>query len=344
MKKILIIDDNPEILENIAEILELANYKVCTAENGKTGFGMAVRELPDLIVCDVVMPVLDGYGMLHLLKTNSTIRNTPFIFLTAKTDRAEMRKGMELGADDYITKPFEETELLNAIQCRLKKADMVKEDTCGESALGCIPEDNEKEIFHFLAENRDVNIYKKKQLIYSEGNRPSRLFYILKGKVKTFRTNDDGKQLITGLYNEGDFLRYVPLMEGTVYKDMAEAIEQAELVTIPKDDFEQLMSTSRLTVKKFTALLAQNISHKEQQLVGMAYNSLRKKVAETLIGINSMYKASINLSRQNLAALAGTATESMIRTLNEFKNESLIDINDGSITIVNEKKLENMVN
>jgi len=128
MKKILLIEDNDDIRENTAEILELANYKVVTAPNGKVGIETALAEQPDLIVCDIMMPVLDGYGVLHALHKNEAVKNIPFIFLTAKTERSDLRRGMELGADDYITKPFSGTELLNAIEGRIKKADLLKEE------------------------------------------------------------------------------------------------------------------------------------------------------------------------------------------------------------------------
>ena len=121
MKKILVIDDSTEIRENTAEIISLAGYKVYTAENGKIGVEIALKEIPDLIVCDIMMPELDGYGVLHLIKKNPGTENIPFIFLTAKTERTDFRKGMEMGADDYITKPFDDLELLRAIEIRFKK-------------------------------------------------------------------------------------------------------------------------------------------------------------------------------------------------------------------------------
>ena len=126
MRTLLIIDDHDEIRENIAEILSLAGYNALTAENGKKGVEIAIKEKPDLIICDIMMPELDGYGVLHLLKKNPGTENTPFIFLTAKTERTDFRKGMEMGADDYITKPFDDIELLNAIEIRLKKYDILR--------------------------------------------------------------------------------------------------------------------------------------------------------------------------------------------------------------------------
>src|SRR5688572_5860299 len=127
MKTILVIDDNIEIRENTVEILSLAGYNAYATENGKKGVETAIKQKPDLIVCDIMMPELDGYGVLHLLKKNPDTEHIPFIFLTAKAERSDFRKGMEMGADDYITKPFEDIELLNAVEIRLKKADILEQ-------------------------------------------------------------------------------------------------------------------------------------------------------------------------------------------------------------------------
>ena len=346
MKKILVIEDSDAIRENTAEILELANYRVFTAANGKIGVELALKEKPDLIICDIMMPVLDGYGVFHLLQKNPDLSATPFIFLTAKAERNEIRKGMELGADDYITKPFEETELLFSIESRLRKAGQPKPgSTPGEAnAKGLMHAGSESDLLQLLVENRNLNKYKNKQIIYSEGNRPSRLFYIQKGKVKTYKTNDNGKELIVGLYNEGDFLGYVPLLEGTPYKEMAKAMEDVELAVIPKEDFDDLINTRSGVARKFITMMAENISESEDHLLGLAYNSLRKKVAEAILILQKKYTTSISISRENLAAIAGTATESLIRTLADFKHEKLIDFTEGKIVILNETKLKSMIN
>src|SRR5690606_5205642 len=120
-KTILIIEDHDDIRESTAEILELAGYNVFTAPEGKTGVELALEHLPNLILCDIMMPVLDGYGVLYLLSKNPKTASIPLIFITAKAERADLRKGMEMGADDYITKPFDDMELLNAIESRLRK-------------------------------------------------------------------------------------------------------------------------------------------------------------------------------------------------------------------------------
>jgi len=352
MKKIVLIEDVDDIRNNTAEILELSNYEVIVAENGKTGVEKAIEHKPDLIICDIMMPVLDGYGVLHAVHKNEAIKNTPFIFLTAKTERGDFRKGMELGADDYITKPFNGTELLNAVDSRLKKLDLLKQQVTHdlEGLQHLMQASFGKDVWQSLTEDRNINRYKKKQIIYSEGNHPNRLYYILKGKVKAYKTNDDGKELVTDLFSPGDFLGYVALLEGAVYKDTTETLEETELAVIPGEDFEELLNRNTGVTKKFVQLLAKNISDKEEQLLGLAYNSLRKKVAEALILMQKKYqgkeqeKFTIDISRENLATMAGTATESLIRTLTDFRNEKLIGINNGSITILNREKLGHLVN
>jgi CRP-like cAMP-binding protein/CheY-like chemotaxis protein len=353
MKKILLIEDNEDVRDNTAEILELSNYKVIVAENGKTGVEKAIEHLPDLIICDIMMPVLDGYGVLHAVHKNDTIKNTPFIFLTAKTERGDFRKGMELGADDYITKPFSGTELLNAVDSRLKKVDLLKQELSpGIEGLQYLMRTSiGKDDLKLLAEDRNINKYKKKQIIYSEGNHPNRLYYVLKGKVKTYKCNDNGKELVTELFSTGDFFGYVAMLEGTVYKDSAAALEETELAIIPREDFDKLINNNKEVAQKFIRLLAKNISERENQLVNIAYNSLRRKVADALLMLYKKYHQATEdndaliISRGSLATIAGTAKESLIRTLSDFRNEKLIDIkDDGSIVILNLKKLEYLLN
>ncbi len=351
MKTILLIEDNGEIRENTAEILELAGYSVLTAENGKKGVEQALEHHPDLVICDIMMPVLDGYGVLHMLQKNPKTREIPFIFLTAKTERSDFRKGMEMGADDYITKPFSGTDLLHAVEGRLRKADVKKQNFPAnlQGLHQLMQEATGKINLQSLADGRNVDRYKKKQVIYMEGNHPLRLYYVQRGKVKTFKRNEDGKELVVELYNAGDFLGYVALLEGTVYKDTAEAMEECEIAVIPREDFEELLNSNQEVAFQFIRMLARNVSNKEQQLLGLAYNSLRKKVAEALMNLNRKYNQqpetpfTIDISRDNLATIAGTATESLIRTLGDFREEKLIDIREGAIVIINEKKLANMI-
>jgi DNA-binding response OmpR family regulator len=120
-RTILLIEDDQHVRENTAEILELANYTVITAENGRRGVEQARNHKPDLVLCDIMMPELDGYGVLHLLGRDPATAEVPFIFLSAKAERSDVRKGMELGADDYLTKPFEFDELLARARALLRR-------------------------------------------------------------------------------------------------------------------------------------------------------------------------------------------------------------------------------
>ena len=352
MKKILLIEDNDDIRENTAEILELSNYHVIAAENGKVGVEKAIEFTPDLIICDIMMPVLDGYGVLHAIHKNEAIRNTPFIFLTAKTERNDLRKGMEMGADDYVMKPFNPTELLNAVDSRIKKFDLLKQELSPdlEGLQQLLDMSSGKNIMENFTEGRNTNKYKKKQTIYSEGNHPNRLYYVIKGKVKAYRTNEDGKELVTELFMPGDFMGYVALLEGTVYKDTTVALEETELAIIPTEDFAELINKNVQVAKKFIQILAKNISEKEAQLLGLAYHSLRQKVAEALLLFEKKFHKNkdqefvIDISRENLATIAGTATESFIRTLSDFRDEKLIEIKNGRIKILNENKLMRLLN
>ena len=125
MTKILVIEDERYLLEDITELLEYTDYEVQAANSGLKGLQLAEAYLPDLIICDIMMPDLDGFEVLEQIRANPETSNTAFIFLTAKADRDSLRQGMELGADDYLTKPFTSAELLSAINTRLTRQSMM---------------------------------------------------------------------------------------------------------------------------------------------------------------------------------------------------------------------------
>jgi CRP-like cAMP-binding protein/CheY-like chemotaxis protein len=350
MKSILVIDDNKGIRENTAEILDLAGFKTFTAENGKVGVDIALREKPSIIVCDIMMPDLDGYGVLHLLRKNADTQNIPFIFLTAKTERSDFRKGMEMGADDYITKPFEDIELLNAIEVRLKKSEIL-ENKYASSPVGVsqfMKDVKESGLMKHLAEQYDVELYSKKQTLYQEGKRPKYLYYLVKGKVKGFKTHEDGKEYITDLYSEGDFIGYSALIEDHNYDDGAVILEEAEIMQIPKEDFHQMIFGDLSIAAKFIRIITKNVKEKEERLLNLAYSSLRKRVAKALVDIQEKFNTGgdnklIEISRDDIAHYVGTATESLIRTLSDFKAEKLIEIKEGKISIANLEKLKHLL-
>jgi len=348
-KKILIIEDNVDMRENTAEILELANYDVEVAENGKKGVLIAKRSLPDLIICDIMMPELDGYEVLYMLGKDEKTAGIPFIFLTAKADSTDFRRGMNLGADDYVTKPFEEMDLLNAIESRFRKKEIFKKgfQPTLQGVSEFIDEVNGIEKLERLSVDKKIRPFKKKENLYHEGDYPNGLFLIVKGKVKTFKINDDGKELITNLYHVGDFLGYQAILEDENYKDSASAIEYTEIIKIPRIDFLNLIYANKEVSKSFIKLLSNNLSEKESELLNLAYNSVRKRVADALILLEDKYKEDKNnfsmaISRDDLASIVGTSTESVIRTISEFKDEGLISVKGSNITIENSDVLRNL--
>lgn len=321
-----------------------------TAENGKRGVEAALQGKPDLIVCDIMMPELDGYGVLHLLRKNPETENIPLIFLTAKAERSDLRKGMEMGADDYITKPFEEIELMNAIESRLKKYDILQKNyrASGKGLSELANDLRESGMLQFNPDNYNSELYTKKQVIYAEGKRPRFLYYIVKGKVKGFKTHEDGKEYITDLYSDGDFVGYPALIEEKNYDDSAVALEDTEIVQVPREDFQQMIEGNISVASKFIRIITQNVKEKEERLLSLAYSSLRKRVAKALVDIHGKFNSGgenkpIEISREDIAHYVGTATESLIRTLSDFKSEKLIEIKDGKISISNIEKLKHLL-
>jgi len=214
---------------------------------------------------------------------------------------------MEMGADDYITKPFTEIELLNAIEQRIQKDQRIKEKYSSASVnmKSLFDEIGRENVWEEFSSGRFTNQYKKKQVIYSEGNHPTSLFYVSRGKVKLYKSNDDGKDLTIGLYGEGEYFGYMSLLKHSVYRETAEAMEESEIAMIPREEFENLIGENPLIMKKFIQLLAGNIAEKENQLLGLAYNSLRKRVADALLLLrqkfgNGTSQFAIHISREDL--------------------------------------------
>jgi CRP-like cAMP-binding protein/CheY-like chemotaxis protein len=346
MKTILIIEDNQDVRENTAEILELANYNVIQTANGREGVDMAQKTKPDLIICDIMMPELDGYGVIHLLNKNKATANIPFIFLSAKGERSDFRKGMEMGADDYISKPFDDIELLKAVESRFKKNEMIKAEYSNDVEGLSRFFDKARSFVDLkkLSAERRVKKYRKKEMIFTEGSSPLYLYMLVSGKVKTYRTHQRGKELITTLLRPGDFFGYQALLEERSYDESAEALEDAEVCLIPKEDFYSLLHQNPEVMQAFIKMLSGNVSEKEKQLLSMAYNSVRRRVAEALLRLEERYRQpgktfSISIPREDLANMVGTATESLIRTLSDFKDEKLIEVSGSNITISNPDKL-----
>ena len=350
MKTILLMEDNAEMRENISEILELSGYNVIAKENGKKGVEAAKSnaEKISLILCDIMMPELDGYSVLHILSKLPSTAPIPFIFLTAKSEKEDFRVGMNLGADDYITKPFGEIELLSTIENRIKKAEMFRTiESESESLDHFIDLARGVNELENLSKDRKSITYKKKETIFHEGDFPNNLYYIASGNVKLFKMNQEGKEYITGLFKEGEFFGFISLLENSAYKETAQALEESKVFLIPKQDFISLLNNNRDVSAQFIKMLSNNLIEKEEKLLQLAYDSVRKRVAEGILEYKKNYQqekenAPFPISREDLANTVGTSTESVIRTLHDFKEEKLIEISGRNIHVLDEAKLINL--
>ncbi|MBC8154938.1 MAG: response regulator [Bacteroidetes bacterium] len=375
MKTILVIEDNAEMRGNIAEILELAPYQVVQAANGKQGVTLARQVAPDLILCDIMMPELDGYGVLHILGNDPALADTPFLFLSAKAEAGDFRFGMNLGANDYLTKPFDDLTLLNAVELRLKKGERGQpgppSNPAGlEKLTRAIM--NEGDARQCLRENYPMTRHIKKQQIFTAGGLPMALYFINRGKVKIYQTDQAGNEYITTLLGTGDFMGYLALLEEEAYTETAEILDDADIVTIPKADFLELIYHHQDVANQFIRLLTGTVAEHEERLLKLAYQSVRKRVAEALLMFQRKYYARVGdpvqpgyipessgepdqddgladalsntspamtLSRDNWSRLVGASTETVIRILSDFRAEGLVGINASQITLLDIDKL-----
>ncbi len=341
-KQLLLIEDDKIVRENTAEILQFANYDVITASNGKIGVEKAQEHLPDLIVCDIMMPKLDGYAVYKILSKDTNCEKIPFIFLTAKTNHIDRRKAMELGADDYLTKPFAESELLGAIEIRLKKRTL-------NNPLPNHTIPNNKSLLKFknlekLIEsmcNRPISSYEKGDTLYCAGNKSNHVFLVKSGTVKTFRNTESGKELITGLYKKRQFIGYTSSMGDFPYKENAEALEELKLIKIDKIEVREILNSNPHIALDLLKMISDNIDSIKNKMLQMAYSSVRSRVAKILLMViedNPLNK--ILISRTDLASLTGIAKETLIRTLADFREDGLVETNRTYINIIDLEKLK----
>ncbi|MGP8217246.1 MAG: response regulator [Bacteroidia bacterium] len=348
---ILLIDDNADLRENTAELLELASYNILVSENGVKGLEMIKQHHPDLVLCDIMMPELDGYGVLNAIHNIPEMVNVPFIYMTAKSELKELRDGMNLGADDYLIKPFTNSELLNVISSRLKKSEQIKEKFVNESKK-LTELINDKTTFSDIAASSQHKVNKKilpKTMIYMESDTVKYIYFLVKGKVKTFKTNEVGKEFITEIYNEGEIFGHASFLENE-QKESAMTIEQSEVIFFPKEEFLQILCSSNEMALKLIKSTSEHLLNASDKMLKLAYNSSRKKVADALLYYYQKYKDSgkdnFPAVRSDISALACISKESVSRILSDFKSEGLIGIEpvSSNIKIQDCKKLEDLRN
>lgn len=349
MKTILLIEDDPVLRENTAELIELSGYQIITAANGRIGVEQAVSAIPDLIVCDIMMPEMDGYGVIETLSKNPLAKGIPFIFLSAKTERQDIRKGMNLGADDYITKPFTEDELLSAIESRLAKMAIISESHSHFVSSNGKEESKLRDLNdlkNFFDDNGDEFKFKKGDIIFEEGQNSNYIYLIRSGTVKAHSLDEHGKELITSVYREDDLFGYTTFNSNMPYQNFTTALDDSELVGITRNELTKILNDNHDVAMDMLDLLSTDLSGARAQLLEMAYSSVNKKTAVTILKfaekLNKKTSEAIKISRNDLASVAGIATETLIRTLSGFKKDGIIEIEGRNIKILDLERLKSI--
>jgi CRP-like cAMP-binding protein len=256
---------------------------------------------------------------------------------------------MSLGADDYLTKPFDGSELLSVVETRLRKHELVatsfsRDIKDVDSFFNHIKESNGLDQLSSARSHRRI---RKKDFLFIEGQDPMDLFFLQKGKVKTFKTTRDGKELVTGIHTDGAFIGFLCLLENAPYLESAVALEDSEVYLVPASDFNTLIYSNREIASRFIKLLANNLVEIEQRLLEMAYQSVRQRVASSLLKVLDRLDTHkvpdlVTVSRRDLSGIVGTATESLNRTLADFRDEGIVKLKDSGIQVLDRSRLESL--
>ncbi len=345
--KVLIIEDNNDVRENLGELLRLSGYETLLAANGKRGVEIALENSPDLILCDIMMPELDGFAVLRILSKHPATASVPFIFLSAKTELTDLRKGMTLGADDYITKPFDDVELLDTIELRIKKRASLGVPDTGSSSINTpltwqkviegLPEDLLKE---------EARLIRKKDIVISEGQHVRSVFLVRSGKAISTKVDNYGKEVVTRMYQPPMIIGMDAAFSGLRYQETVKAFEDLTVMPIQRDGLVAHILSQPTIANFFLKEMAAHLAHADEKLLLQAFGSVRMKLAATLADLYGFYKedgkAVIPVSREDLAGMAGTAKETIIRCLSEFKEEGLVSMRGSDIVIESIGKLSDM--
>lgn len=343
-KTVLLIEDDLVLSENTKELLELSGYRVISSPDGKCGLKKAFQEIPDLIISDIMMPELDGYDVFRSLQQNRKTCNIPFIFLSARSNPCDIRKGMNLGADDYISKPFNEEDLILAVEKRLEKRDQIlqnkKEHKCQKSQVQL---EELKEYFRTYGEQLEAE---KNEEIFLESRNASNIYLVEHGLIKTFKLDEFGKELITGISQKDDFVGFYSFKLPSSYPENATALERSILFRISHEEFVQLLEQNQDLTLEYAELLSTHLDVLKTHLLEMAYGSVLKKTASTLMEFAKKTTTGqhqvLTVSRSDMASVAGISTESFIRSLSFLKTEGVIDIVGRNIKIISLQKLKNI--
>lgn len=341
MPKILVIEDNADVRDNVVEILTLAGYDATSAGDGKAGVACAVADPPDLIFCDIMMPNLDGFGVLKILAARVETSGVPFVFLTAKSEQEDLRRGMNLGADDYVTKPFYKDELLRVLEIRLRKN--AQRAPVG-TVLGEWPGFRSAVTLQYamseLMAGSSSRSYRRGEAVYREGERVRDVFTLGSGFAKHQRSTDFGKTLIIYVFRAGDLFGYPEMIADSTYAHDTIALTDIEVDSVPAQLVKERLSEDARVADLFLGALSSGLLDADERMVNLAYLSVRKRSAITLLRAADVFgDAPWPMSREELSQWAGTAKETFIRNLTDFRDSGYVRIDADRVTILDERQL-----
>ena len=341
--KILIIEDNTGMRENIQEILELSNYEVQATPDGLVGIQLARQFKPDLVLCDIMMPNLDGFGVLKIMQQDPHLQSIPLIFLTAKAEKEDFRKGMNLGAEDYLVKPFEDFDLLEVISKKLQKYEDLAKNRTSKTLAGLI------EFEHLdrfpkvvdLIQQSPTKAYGKKSKIWSSQEKVNSIFFIEQGILKEGIDTVGDKEFIFEFYGGPGFAGITHLFQG-IFHSHCEVVEPATIKAISRKQLEEIILQENLWTSfqhYFSQLCQQHLT----RLALNSFGNVREKVAFHLAQLSKkITNQTITLGREDLASYCGIAKETLIRNLTELKEDKVIEIDPQGIKIINIQKLNTL--
>lgn len=344
---ILIVEDNEEVRENLEEILALYGYAVLAEPNGLAGVKTAIQHLPDLILCDVMMPELDGYGVLNMLSENERTAAIPFVFITARTETEDIRRGMNLGADDYITKPFYKDELLSVIRTRLKKAKARVAASSEDITTPHLsdPEGGGTRLDQAFEVKGRRQAFDQGQLIVREGEYPHFIYRVAAGNVHLSRAHEYGRDYIIAELGVGEIFGVPSALERSPFHYTAKAAtKDTVLQALATDQLLKLLNTDRTVTEALMRLMAGRVVSHSERLVNQAYDSVRRRTALVLCDLHEKYAgAAIELSREELAQMVGSTKESVIRSLSDFKRDGLLTTEGKRLVIQDVESLRGLL-
>ncbi|MGN0002923.1 MAG: helix-turn-helix domain-containing protein [Sphingobacterium composti] len=338
MKNILIIENNLELLCKYADTLKNAGYEVTQADNSEIGIHLAINKTPNIIVSNTILSNIDGFEILSILSLNPSTSNIPFIFLNPNASPEEVKKGIEIGAADFITNPFQSNQLIRSVEIRINN---IKNQSwtilpLNESTQNSLELRKGLEKLHDLISQSKTRHLKKKHTLYHEGDYSQWLYFLIEGSIKTLKLTSDGREFITGLYRPISFIGLDNLLYDVPFNESAEATESSILHFISKSAVVELLNEYVDLNHYFIRIMSKNLHEKEDLLVELAYESVRKRLAQLLIRLSkdSVPIDQIYISRDELAGLAGIATETVSRILSDFKERGLIERNGSHLQIL----------